>query len=89
MPYVALGTLDLGLADKDPTTGMARVAVTVNARVLDLTKPDPRHHHRVGGPSAVRRRRPDQTEARTNALKLAANNAARELTSQLTNLGVK
>jgi hypothetical protein len=32
---------------------------------------------------------PTEDEARTNALKLAANNAARELTSQVTNIGVR
>ena len=88
VPYVALGTLDLGLADKDPATGMARVAVTVNARVLDVTQPIPDTIASVG-PVQYAGVGPTEDEARTNALKLAANNAARELTSQLTNLGVK
>jgi hypothetical protein len=32
---------------------------------------------------------PSEDEARNNALKLAANNAARDLTSQITNLGLR
>ena len=88
IPYIALGTLDLGLADTDPQTGMQRVAVTVNARVLDVTQPIPDTIASVG-PVQYAGVGATEGEARTNALKLAANNAARELTSQLTNLGLK
>lgn len=88
IPYIALGTLDLGLADTDPQTGMQRVAVTVNARVLDVTQTIPDTIASVG-PVQYAGVGPTEAEARTNALKLAANNAARELTSQLTNLGLK
>ena len=88
IPYIALGTLDVGLADKDPATGLARVAVTVNARVLDLTQQIPDTIASVG-PVQYAGVGPTEDEARTAALKLAANNAARELTAQLTNLGVK
>jgi hypothetical protein len=88
IPYIALGTLDLGLADTDPQTGMQRVAVTVNARVLDVTQTIPDTIASVG-PVQYAGTGPTEAEARTNALKLAANNAARELTSQLTNLGLK
>ncbi|MFX5622530.1 hypothetical protein ABTE00_20475, partial [Acinetobacter baumannii] len=38
IPYIALGTLDVGLAEKDPQSGLQRVAVTVNAKVWDVTK---------------------------------------------------
>jgi hypothetical protein len=88
IPYIALGTLDLGLADTDPQTGMQRVAVTVNARIFDVTEPVPDTIASVG-PVQYAGVGPTEAEARTNALKLAANNAARELTSQLTNLGLK
>jgi len=88
IPYIALGTLDLGLADTDPATGLQRVAVTVNARVLDVTQTIPDTIASVG-PVQYAGVGPTEAEARTNALKLAANNAARELTSQLTNLGLK
>ena len=88
IPYIALGTLDVGLADKDPATGLSRVAVTVNARVLDLTQQIPDTIASVG-PVQYAGVGPTEEEARTAALKLAASNAARELTAQLTNLGVK
>lgn len=88
IPYMALGTLDLGLADRDPATGMQRVAVTVNARILDVSQAIPDTIASVG-PVQYAGVGPTEEEARTNALKLAANNAARELTSQVTNLGLK
>jgi hypothetical protein len=88
IPYIALGTLDLGLADQDPATGMQRVAVTVNARIFDVTQPIPDTIASVG-PVQYAGVGPTELEARNNALKLAANSAARELTAQLTNLGLK
>ena len=88
IPYIALGTLDLGLADTDPATGLQRVSVSVNARVLDVTQTIPDTIASVG-PVQYAGVGPTEAEARTNALKLAANNAARELTAQLTNLGLK
>src|SRR6266404_1972909 len=35
IPYLTLGTLDIGFANPDPATGLLRVPVTVNAKVLD------------------------------------------------------
>ena len=67
---------------------MARVAVTVNARVLDLSQQIPDTIASVG-PVQYAGVGPSEDEARTAALKLAASSAARELTAQLTNLGVK
>jgi len=87
-PYIAPGTLDLSIVDRDPATGLMRVAVTVNARVLDVTQPVPDTIASIG-PVQYAGVGPTEDEARTNALKLAANNAARELTSQLSNLGLK
>ena len=88
IPYVALGTLDVGLADTDGNTGLMRVAVTVNAKLLDISQTIPDTLASVG-PVQYAGVGPTEDEARNNALKLAANNAARELTSQLTNLGVR
>lgn len=88
IPYVALGTLDVGMADKDPQTGLARVAVTVNAKILDISQTIPDTIASVG-PVQYAGVGPTEDEARTNALRLAANNAARELTSQVTNVGVR
>jgi hypothetical protein len=88
IPYVALGTLDVGMTDKDPSTGLARVTVTVNARILDISQTIPDTIASVG-PVQYSGVGPDEDVARTNALKRAAENAARELTSQVTNLGVR
>lgn len=87
IPYVALGTLDVGMADKDPQTGNMRVSVTVNAKLLDISQTIPDTVASVG-PVQYSGMGQTEDEARTNALKLAANNAARELTAQATNLGV-
>jgi hypothetical protein len=88
IPFVAIGTLDVGLADQDPATGMQRVAVTVNARILDVTESIPDTIASVG-PVQYAGVGPTEAEARNNALRLAANNAARDLSSQLTSLGLK
>lgn len=88
IPYIALGTLDVGMPDKDPNTGLLRVGVTVNAKLLDIGQPIPDTIASVG-PVQYAGLGPTEDEARTNALKLAANNAARELVSQTTNLGVR
>lgn len=87
IPYVALGTLDVGMADKDPQSGLVRVSVTVNAKLLDISQTIPDTMASVG-PVQYAGVGPTEDEARGNALKLAASNAARELTSQVTNLGV-
>lgn len=88
IPYIALGTLDIGLADKDPQTGLMRVAVTVNAKVWDVTKPIPRTRVAVG-PVAYAGVGPTEDEARGNALKAAANNAAQELSSRMSAMGLR
>jgi len=88
IPYVALGTLDVGAADKDPATGLVRVSVTVNAKIYDMTQTIPDTKASVG-PIQYSGVGPSEDEARGNALKLAANNAARELTSQITAQGVQ
>jgi hypothetical protein len=88
IPLVALGTLDVGLAEKDPQTGLQRVAVTVNAKLWDVTRPIPRTRAAVG-PIVYAGIGPTEAEARANALKSAASNAAQELSSRLSNLGVR
>jgi hypothetical protein len=88
IPYIALGTLDVGLATPDPQTGLLRVAVTVNARMLDVTAPIPDTIASVG-PVQYSGTGPSEMEARNAALTAAANNAARDLTSQLTNIGLR
>ncbi len=88
IPYIALGTLDVGLAAKDPQTGLMRVSVTVNAKVWDVTKPIPRTRVAVG-PVSYAGVGPSEDEARGSALKLAASNAAQELSSRMTTIGMR
>ena len=88
VPYVALGTLDIGAPGTDPATGLVRVGVTVNAKVYNVSKAIPSTQAAVG-PVQFAGVGPDEASARGSALKLAANNAARELTSQLTSQRVQ
>ena len=87
IPYLALGTLDVGFATSDPATGLIRVSVIVNAKIMDLTDTIPETVATVG-PVQYNGLGPTDTEAQTNALKLAAQNASHDLISQLTNAGI-
>jgi hypothetical protein len=86
--YFALGTLDVGAVGIDPATGLQRVAVTVNAKVIDVAQGIP-ESVAVAGPTQYSGVGPTEDEARTNALKQAAQSTARELTSQLANAGLQ
>ena len=88
IPYLALGTLDVGTKDTDPGTGLVRVYVTVTGKILDLNSRFPRIVSSVG-PVQFAGTGPTESVAQTNALKLAADNAARELVSQINNVGVR
>jgi hypothetical protein len=87
IPYLALGTLDVGFATTDPATGLIRVAVIVNAKIMDLTDMIPETVATVG-PVQYNGLGSTDTEAQINALKLAAQNASHDLISQLTNVGI-
>jgi hypothetical protein len=87
IPYLALGTLDVGFASPDPATGLVRVAVIVNAKLVDLTDRIPEIIATVG-PVQYTGLGPTEREAQTNALKLAAQSASHDLISQLTNAGI-
>lgn len=86
--YFAIGTLDVGQVTVDNASGLQRVAVTVNAKVIDVGQGIP-ESVAVAGPSQYAGIGPTEDEARTNALKLAAQNVSRELTSQLANAGLR
>ena len=89
IPYVALGTLDVGFADQnaDPATGLVRVPVIVNIKVLDLSDAIPDTAASVG-PITYSGLGHTEEEAQVNGLKLAAQKAAKELISQLNSAGV-
>lgn len=88
IPYLALGTLDVGTKDQDPSTGLVRVYVTVSGKILDLNSRFPKVVSSVG-PVQFAGTGPTEAVAQTNALKLAADSAARELVSQINNVGVR
>jgi hypothetical protein len=87
IPYLMFGTLDVGFANPDPATGLLRVPVTVNAKVLDLGNMIP-DTVAIVGPVQYAGLGPTEAEAQTNALKLAAQNAAKDLIGQLNSAGV-
>ena len=82
IPYLAMGTLDVGKKSIDPSSGLVRVFVTVTGKVLDVSGRFPRTASSVG-PVQFAGLGPDETVARTNALKLAAEMAAKQLTDEL------
>jgi hypothetical protein len=86
--YFALATLDVGQVGVDPSSGLQRVVVTVNAKVLDVAQRIP-ESVAVAGPTQYAGVGPTEEEAQTNALKLAAQRIARELTSQLANASLR
>ncbi len=84
----AIGTLDVGLQDTDPVTGMKRVYVSVRAQVDDLSGLLPRLIASVG-PVQYAGLGPNQQVATRNALLLAAHHAAEEISNQLKSRGMQ
>lgn len=80
--YVAVGTLDVGMQDRDPASGNVRVFVTVTGKVLNVSGGFPRTLSSVG-PVQFAGLGPDQGVARTNALRQAAESAAQQMVNEL------
>ena len=88
VPILVLATLDVGVPQQDPATGLQRVAVAVSGRVLDLTNSLPREiasvptvqYFGVG---------PDNAAAMNKGLKEGALAAAREVVSRLNAVGAR
>lgn len=78
----ATGTLDVGMQDTDPVSGMARVYVSVRTQVNDVSGVLPRTIASVG-PVQYSGLGPDAQVAQRNALTLAAKEVAQEISSQL------
>ena len=85
--YLALGTLDVGMPDRDPVSGNVRVFVVVTGKVLDVQG---RFAHTLTsiGPVQYAGLGPDASVARINALKEAANQAAHQMIDQLSSKGI-
>lgn len=82
IPLLAYGTLDVGIRDTDPASGLARVTVTVTGKVLDVSGRFPRTLSSVG-PVQFAGIGNTETVARTNALTLAAEKAAQVMVDEL------
>lgn len=88
IPYVAIGTLDVGVRDIDPVSGNTRVYVTVTGKVLDVSSRFPRTLSSVG-PIQFAGLGPSETVARTNALTNAAEGAAAQMVDELNAKGIR
>jgi hypothetical protein len=84
----ATGTLDVGLSEVDPVSGMQRVFVSTRAQVWSLTKKLPRKVASVG-PVQFSGLGPDAQVAMRNALNLAAEEAAKEIVAILNSKGIR
>jgi hypothetical protein len=84
----AIGTIDVGLQDRDPVTGNKRVYVSVRSQLLDITGKLPRIIASVG-PVQYAGLGPDQTVAMRNALRLAAVEVAKTISDQLNAKGAR
>lgn len=82
IPLMAFGTLDVGMQDRDPASGLVRIPVTVTGKVLDVSGRFPRTITSVG-PVQFFGLGPDASVARTNALSLAAEQAAGQMVDEL------
>jgi hypothetical protein len=82
IPFLAMGTLDVGLSDTDPVTGNIRVYVTVTGKVLDLQGRFPRTVSSVG-PIQFSGLGPNESVARSNALRLASESAAQQIADEM------
>lgn len=80
--YFAIGTLDVGAKNIDPASGLTRVYVSVNGKIMDLQGRFPKTVASVG-PVQYAGVGPDQAVAKQNALQQAGESAAKDLTSQL------
>lgn len=85
--FLALGTLDVGMPDRDPVSGNARIYVVVTGKVFNVQGRFARTLVSIG-PVQYAGLGPDASVARTNALKEAANHAAQQMIDELNSKGI-
>ena len=85
--YFALGTLDVGLHDTDPVSGLKRVYVSVNAKVWNIERRLPKRVASVSSDTFAGLG-PNPIVAKNNALKKAATNAAKIIVDQMNAKGL-
>jgi hypothetical protein len=88
IPFLGWGTLDLDMRETDPVSGLVRVNVKVTAKIVNVAGRRPRDVASVG-PVTYSGIGSTETSARSNALKLAVEAAAKELVEQLNAKGVQ
>lgn len=86
--YFALGTLDVGMPDTDPVSGLKRVYVSVNAKVWNIEKKLPKTIASVNSDTFAGLG-PNPKVAKDNALKKAATKAAKIILDQMNAKGLK
>ncbi len=86
--YLVLGTMDMGQTGTDPNNGNVRTGVTVNAKVYDLSGRFPRQAV-VVGPEQFFGESSTEQASQVQALKNAGNAAAKELASQMQQIGLR
>jgi hypothetical protein len=85
--FFSVGTLDVGIGEKDPVTGDTVVTVSVRAEVDDISKKIPKNVASIGPIQASGNGVDEQTAAR-EALKSAAIEAAKSIVDQLNAKGI-
>jgi hypothetical protein len=88
IPYLSLGTLDIGMSDIDPVSGNTRVFVTVTGKIIDVSPRFPKTVASVG-PVQFSGLGPNQSVAERNALIMAATKAAEQLVNQMNAKGIR
>lgn len=86
--YFATGTVDTGVASRDPVSGGQQVFVSVRAQLWDISKKLPRKVGSVG-PKQYSGLGPDQSIAAKNALVAASKDLAQTLVDQLNAKGIR
>lgn len=80
--FLAVGTMDVGMSERDPVSGLIKVFVSVNGKVYDVSGRFPRTVASIG-PVQYAGAGPDAQVAERNALSLAGRAAAEGLVSQM------
>lgn len=88
IPVLILGWIDQQMPDTDPVTGNARLNVKVNARVYDVSKPIPRVLSSIG-PIQYAGLGASNDVAGANAMRLAAEAAAKKLVDEISVKGIR
>ena len=85
--FMAIGKMDIDRNLTDPASGLVRVFVNVNAKVMNLTKKVPTTAASIG-PVQFSGLGPTQSVAERNALQQAAEKASEDLVSQMRTKGL-